>query len=116
MAGLIPETATRLEATAFVRDAELQAVGRSQIIRAAAVEMARQALDKLLRDCITTKGNYAGYQGQTLMLDVYVLEPYELHKMLAAARMLGEQDAIRSMTPNVQAQAAPTAATTVKER
>ena len=93
MAGLIPETATRLQATSFVNDAELAAVGRDRIIRAQAEKMAEAALRKLLKDCIKSEGDYMGYRGQTLRLDVFVLSPEELHKMLAEARMLGEADA-----------------------
>jgi len=93
VAGLIPETATRLQATAFVNDAELAAVGRDRIIRAQAEKMAEAALRKLLKDCIKSEGDYMGYRWQTLSLDVFVLSPKELHKMLAEARMLGEADA-----------------------
>ncbi len=97
MAGLIPESATRLQATAFVRDAELAAIGRDKIIRHEAEHMAECALRKLLKDCIKTEGDYMGYTGQTLRLDVYVLAPNELHKMLAEAREQGERDAQRWM-------------------
>lgn len=95
MTGLIPEKATRLQATAFVQNAELHAIGRDRIIRQSAQEMAERALLKLLADCITSEDNYMGYRGQTLRLDVYVLAPSELHKMLAEARMQGERDALR---------------------
>jgi spore coat polysaccharide biosynthesis protein SpsF (cytidylyltransferase family) len=95
MAGLIPETITRLQIKAFVRDAELEAIGRDRIIRASAEQMAEQALHKILRDCIKTEGDYMGYKGQTLSLDVYVMAPDELHKMLAESRMQGERDAMR---------------------
>ncbi len=95
MAGLIPESATRLQAMAFVQGAELSAIGRDKIIRAGAERMAEQALRKLLKDCIKTEGGYMGYTGQTLSLDVYVIAPYELHKMLAEAREQGEHDALR---------------------
>lgn len=97
MATLIPED-KRLQATAFVKNAELEAIGRGQIIRHAAEEMAEMALRKILDGCITTKGNYMGYQGQTLKLDVYVLSPQELHKIIVKARQEGEQDARRWMS------------------
>ena len=93
MAGLAPEDAVRLQVTAFVQDAELAAAGRDRIIRAQAEQMAEAALRKLLKDCIKTEGGYMGYAGQTLRLDVFVLSPDELHKMLAEARMQGETDA-----------------------
>ena len=92
MAWLIPESATRLQATAFVHGAELSAVGRDRIIRAAAEKLAESALRKLLQDCIKSDGSYMGYQGQTLRLDVFILSPDELHKMLAEARAQGEKD------------------------
>lgn len=94
MATLVLETATRLQATAFVHGAELSNLGRVAIIRAAAEKMAEGALRKLLGDCITTE-DYQGYCGQTLRLDVYVLAPHELHKMLADARAEGERDALQ---------------------
>ena len=63
MASLIPETALRLQATAFVRDAELAARGRVSIIRLEAEKLAEACLRKLLSDCIKTDGNYMGYMG-----------------------------------------------------
>lgn len=94
MAGLVPESATRLQATAFVQDAELSNIGRSDVIRMQAWNMAEAALRKLMEDCIKTEGGYMGYNGQTLKLDVFVLSPEELHKMLVEARKKGEQDAM----------------------
>lgn len=94
MAILVPETATRLQAEAFVTNAELAAVGRSEIIRYAAKSMAERALHKLLDDCIRTE-NYQGFSGQTLRLDVYILSPSDLRKMLVDAQRQGEQDALR---------------------
>lgn len=101
MAELIPETITRLQAVAFVGNAELAAIGRDRIIRTSAEQMAEQALHKLLRDCIKTEGDYMGYTGQTLRLDVYVLTPDELHRLISDARMRGCVDARRWATPNV---------------
>ena len=101
MASLIPESAMRLQSKAFVRDAELEAIGRGEIILHAAEQMAHSALRKLMDDCIKTEGDYMGYRGQTLSLDVYVLSPDELHKMLVEARAEGERDALRWAAPNV---------------
>ncbi len=95
MANLIPETATRLQATAFVHDAELEAIGRDRIIRMEAEKMAIAALHKILSDCIKTEGNYMGFKGQTLRLDVYVLAPHELHRLIVEAREQGERDAVQ---------------------
>lgn len=93
MAWLIPETTTRLQATAFVTNAELSAMGRTSIIRMAAEQLAERALRKLMDDCIKIK-EYEGHPGKRLDLDVYVLAPHELHKMLADARRQGERDAL----------------------
>lgn len=98
MASLIPETALRLQALAFVNDAELAAVGRVRIIRVAAEQLAENGLRKLLEDCIKTEGDYMGYRGQTLRLDVYVLSPDELHKIIADALRTGANDASRWMS------------------
>lgn len=100
MASLIPENVMRLQSKAFVKGAELEVLGRGEIILAAAEQMAHSALRKLMDDCIKTEGDYMGYQGQTLSLDVYVLSPSELHKMLIEARAEGERDALRWGAPN----------------
>ena len=97
MAVLIPETATRLQVMAFVSDAELAATERNRLIRVKAEQMAEQALRKLLSDCIKTEGDYMGFQGQMLRLDVYVLSPEEIHKMIADAIRQGRLDAMYGM-------------------
>ena len=94
MAFLIPESLRRLQASSFVSGAELSAVGRSAIIRAAAEKMAETAMRKLLEDCIKTE-EYMGYQGQTLYLDVYVIAPDELLGLLRDARAQGQRDALQ---------------------
>lgn len=92
---MIPESATRLQAGAFVQNAELSAKGRGEIIHAAAKKLAESAMQKILTDCVKTEGNYMGYPGQMLRLDVYVLSPEELHKMLMEAFQQGCRDAMR---------------------
>jgi hypothetical protein len=99
MAWLIPETLTRLQATAFASGAEISAIGRSEIIRACAENMVQSAVRKLMDDCITTEDGYMGYKGQALRLDVYVLSPAELQKMLSEARTCGKLDALRWERP-----------------
>jgi hypothetical protein len=94
MATLLPESVMRLQATALVNDVELSNLGRCEIIRQAAQTMAESALRKLLTDCIQTK-QYLGFQGSTLCLDVCVIEPGELLRLLADARAEGERDALR---------------------
>lgn len=95
MASLAPETLTRLQALAFVENAELSNPGRVGLIREVAKNMAEMGLRKLLKDCIKTVGDYQGHPGSTLMLDVYVLAPHELHKIIADARNEGRKDAER---------------------
>lgn len=99
MTYLIPESATRLQATAFVSDATLSNIDRGVIIRSHAKGMAEMALRKLLRDCIKTE-NYQGYMGQTLYLDAYVLSSAELHRMLSDAWERGYEDSARWAVPN----------------
>lgn len=103
MSVLLPENLCRLQATCFVQDAELQVVGRSGIIRHAAEKLCRQALEKLLTDCVKSEGSYMGFSGSTLMLDVYVLSPTELHQALAQAVEIGRRDASRwFLSPNYE--------------
>lgn len=101
MASLIPETAARLQAVAFVQNAELAAIGRDRIIRAEAEQMAEAALRKLLADCIKEEADYMGFKGQALRLDCYVLAPHELHQIIADAIKQGERDAMQWMGHNV---------------
>ena len=97
MSYTIPETITRLQATAFASNAELKNIRRSEIIRMTAQQMAEQALRKILEDCISSD-EYLGYSGQTLRLDVYVLSENDLTKIIRDARQQGEQDALRWRT------------------
>ena len=92
---IVPESATRLQATMFVDRAEIMNAERSDILREAARHMAESALRKIIHDCIRSEGDYMGYRGSTLKLDVYVFSPEELHKMLLEARMQGQRDAER---------------------
>jgi len=90
---IIPESLARLQATAFVKNAELARIGRDRIIANAAEELARTALHKLLSDCIETIGDYMGYQGQVLKLDCYVISPRELDQIITNALVQGRRDA-----------------------
>ena len=96
MAYVIPETATRLQATAFVEGAALNAIGRESIIRESAKQLARNALDKLLRDCVTIR-TFKGEWGNTLDLDVYVMTPNEVQRMAEEAYIAGRREASRWM-------------------
>lgn len=97
---LIPENLKRLNCTAFVHGAEIARVGRNEIIRTAAKQMAESALRKLIEDCIQTEGDYMGMPGDRLKLDVYVLTPDELDRLVAEARANGMRDAQRLDMPN----------------
>lgn len=92
MASTIPETAMRLQASVFVDDTELLAIGRDEIMRKAARKMAEDAVYKILRDCTETVGNYMGHNGQTLKIDCFVLAPHELYAAIANARDEGQRD------------------------
>jgi spore coat polysaccharide biosynthesis protein SpsF (cytidylyltransferase family) len=99
MGYLIPENLCRLQSTMFVNRTELDNIGRDNLLRCAAERLAEEGLRKLIKDCIKSTEEYMGYQGSTLGIDVYVLSPEELHKLVANARMEGERDAIRWGTP-----------------
>ena len=94
MAYLIPESLTRLTATAYANDAEISAMGREEILHETARKLAESALRKLMADCITTT-EWHGHQGQALQLDVYVLSPSELNDLLRDALNRGCEDAMR---------------------
>lgn len=91
---LIPEDLTRLQATMFVDGAALFVPNRGEIIHAAAVNMARGAVKKIVNDCVTTQ-DWLGHKGQTLYLDVYVLTPHELHALIMDAYIKGQKERAR---------------------
>ena len=105
---LIPENLKRLTCTAFVHGAEIARVGREQIIRTAAKQMAESALRKLIEESIKTEGDYIGLPGDRLKLDVYVLTPDELDRLVAEARANGMRDAQRWDMPNPTVDHRPT--------
>ncbi len=90
---IIPDTLKRLQAFAFVDEAELNCSGHEELMRNAATHMAESGLQKILEDCIEIKDGCMGYPGQTLELNVYVLSPYELQQIIADARAQGYRDA-----------------------
>lgn len=92
MATSIPESVMRLQADAIVHEAELAAFGRGRVIREVSRGMAEAALRKLMNDCTKTQ-DYMGHKGNHLHLDVCVIEPDELLRMLARARYEGLRDA-----------------------
>lgn len=92
MSILLPENLCRLQATCFVDNAEISAIGRSEILRVAAEKLAEQALRKLMRDCIKSRDSYLGFSGQTLELDVYVISPHELHEIIAGCIQKAQED------------------------
>ena len=93
MAYLIPETLTRLQATAFIDKRELGADGEDGIIGNLAKKLADQTRYKMLRECIKVEDVDDG--GRRLRLDVYLLSPGELEGIIAEARSSGAKDAMR---------------------
>lgn len=96
MAYIIPEKITRMQAYAFVDEAELNSIGGDAAILNSAKHIAERALRKIIKDCIKTE-DYLGHKGKTLLLDVYVLSPDELHEVIAEARESGARDSMRWM-------------------
>lgn len=93
MAYLVPEDLARLQAMALVHDAELQAIGAENILRHASRSLAEQAVHKLITDCIKVEpAQELGYTGKCLRLDVYVIHPQELYRLLAQAAERGARD------------------------
>ena len=98
MSWAIPEGTPRWQATVLVSGAEAKH-SKGDILRMAAEGLAHRAVQKMLDNC-----HMAPYPpreipgvptGHKISLDVYVLSPDELHKLLAEARAAGEKDALR---------------------
>ena len=78
----IPDTAKRLCFTAFADKTSIAEAGRERVLSKMSRKIAENALHKIVEDYVKTKGDYLGYSGQTLELDVYVLSPEELHQII----------------------------------
>lgn len=90
----IPSNLRRLQQRMFVTDAELGAVGRDELIRFCAGELAEAMVHDIAAKCVTSD-SYMDYKGQALAIDVFVLSPAELNVLLANALMQGHRDASR---------------------
>lgn len=95
MSFTIPNTLTRLQTTMWVQGAELSVVDRGSIIYEATKDLARQASHKLMQDCIKSDSEYQGHPSSRLVLDVYVLAPHELYRLLEEAQEAARTDALR---------------------
>jgi hypothetical protein len=98
MAYIIPETITKLQATAYLQKTELFTIGASNVMRSAAERLAEQALRKLLDDCILVVDKPSPDLVK-IQLDVCILSPDELMKIIEEARVQGEKDALRWANP-----------------
>ena len=98
MSWAIPEIASRFQATVFVSGTEVKRTP-GDVLRRAAKHLADQAVQKMLDNCHLAP--YPPHEipgvptGCSIRLDVYVLSPDELHRLLAEARAAGEEDAKR---------------------
>jgi hypothetical protein len=97
---LLPKNIKRLTCTAFVSSREVERYKREDLIRTAAKQMVESPLRKLIEDCIQTEGDYMGRPGGRLKLDVYVMTPDELDRLVAEARAHGMRDAQRLEIPS----------------
>ena len=87
----IPDTAKRFSACAFVQNAELSAIGRDEVIRHSIDDITERAIREIIRDSITSD-SYQWFKSQTLRLDVYVVKPADLERMLREAFIAGSRD------------------------
>ena len=95
MSYTIPNTLTRLQTTMWVEGAALEVVGRGSIIYEATKDLARQASHKLIQDCIKSDSEYQGHPSSRLVLDVFILAPHELYRLLEQAQESARMDALR---------------------
>ena len=94
MAQLIPENLPHFSATAFAHKAELQALGAPSIIKSTARQLSDQMLRKLFEDYIRVEEDYQGHTA--LSLDVYVLSPSDLRRLIADIREEAERDCMHN--------------------
>jgi ethanolamine utilization microcompartment shell protein EutS len=80
----IPSDARRLRVDAYANGASLDNDNRSEIIRQVKRSLAGQVAHRIADECTTTE-SHMGYEGQHVTLDVYVLTPKELFKIISTA-------------------------------
>ena len=88
----LPEDINRFTSSYFVNGAALTNSNRNEILHHAAMDIARGGAYKIFLNYVKSTEQYQGYQGQTLELDVYVLSPLELNKIISEAYMEGVRD------------------------
>ena len=88
----LPDDLNRFTSSCFVDGAALCNNNRNEILHRAAINMAREGAYKIFLNYVKSTEQYQGYQGQTLELDVYVLSPLELNKIISEAYMEGVRD------------------------
>ena len=88
----LPENLNRFTSSYFVNGAALTNSNRNEILHHAAIDIARGGAYKIFLNYVKSTEQYQGYQGQTLELDVYVLSPPELNKIISEAYAEGVRD------------------------
>lgn len=79
----IPSDARRLRVDAYANGAALDQSDRSEQMRQVKRSLAGQLVHRIADECTTTE-SHQGYEGQHVTLDVYVLTPQELFKIISA--------------------------------
>ena len=88
----LPENLNRFTSSYFVNWAALGNNNRNEILHHAAMDVARGGAYKIFLNYVRSTEQYQGYQGQTLELNVYVLSPVELNKIISEAYTEGVRD------------------------
>ena len=88
----LPEDINRFTSSYFVNEAALISSNRNDLLYHAARDIAREGAYKIFLNYVKSTEQYQGYQGQTLELDVYILSPLELNKIISEAYMEGVRD------------------------
>ena len=88
----LPEDINRFTSSYFVNGAALTNSNRNEILHHAAMDVARGGAYKIFLNYVKSTEQYQGCQGQTLELDIYVLSPLELNKIISEAYVEGVRD------------------------
>ena len=88
----LPDNLNRFTSSYFVDGAALCQNNRGDLLHHAAMDVARGGAYKIFLNYVKSTEQYQGYQGQTLELDVYVLSPLELNKIISEAYIEGVRD------------------------
>ncbi len=90
---IIPKDLTRLQLKVYVGDAPLNNPQRFSVLHEASKRLANDFLYDIVQKFIKTEGDHNGEPGNILNLDVFVLSPQELSRVVTEARKSGEYDA-----------------------